>query len=269
MRSSPAAADPQRSPPGTGLGTPRAADLPPLRIALIGHGRMGRLIGELAPDFNAVTVLRLDGSSNAGGTGLTRETLDETDVAIDFSTPAALPGNLERLCGFGVDAVIGTTGWERRREELLARAAESGIGLVFGANFSVGVNAFYRIVADAARTMARCDGYDLAAFESHHRNKRDAPSGTALRLIEAVRAAGWSTRIDVTSQRTGHVPGTHELQWDSAADTVRLRHTARSRTGFARGALAAARWIHGRCGVHDFAECWERIVAEGGGPKRR
>ena len=239
--------------------------LPPLRIALLGYGRMGRLIGQLAPDYGVTVVLRLDGSNNSNRTGLTRAALRDTDVAIDFSTAAAVTsGNLERLCDLGVDTVVGTTGWDDRRAELLAHARAGGIGLVHGANFSVGVNAFYRIVAAAARTLARCDGYDLAAFESHHRGKRDAPSGTALRLIDEVRAAGWSGEIDVTSQRTGHVPGTHELQWDSEADTVQLRHTARSRAGFARGALAAARWIHGRPGVYDFAECWERVVAANG-----
>lgn len=223
---------------------------------------MGRLIEQAASDQDATVVLRLDGSNNRDGTGLTRTALRETDVAIDFSTGAAvMSGNLERLCDLGVDTVVGTTGWDERRGELLAHARGSGIGLLHGANFSVGVNAFYRITAAAASTLARCDGYDLAAFESHHRGKRDAPSGTALRLLDEVRAAGWNGAIDITSQRTGHVPGTHELQWDSAADTVQLRHTARSRTGFARGALAAARWIHGRPGVYDFAECWEQVVA--------
>ena len=234
----------------------------PLRIALVGCGRMGRLVGRLAPGAGATVVLRLDASSNRGGTGLTGEALQGTDVAIDFSTSrAVMSGNLERLCDLGIDTVLGTTGWDERRAELLAHARASRIGLVYGANFSVGVNAFYRIAAAAARTLARCDGYALAAFESHHRGKRDAPSGTALRLLDEVRTAGWGGEIDVTSQRTGHVPGTHELQWDSAADTVRLRHTARSREGFARGALAAARWIHGRRGVYDFAECWQQIVA--------
>ena len=237
----------------------------PLRIALLGRGRMGRLIGQLAPEHGVTVVLRLDGSNNGGGSGLTRTALSDTDVAIDFSTGAAvMSGNLERLCDLGVDTVVGTTGWDERRAHLLAHARGSGIGLVHGANFSVGVNAFYRIAAAAASTLARCDGYDLAAFESHHRGKRDAPSGTALRLLDEVRAAGWNGEIDVTSQRTGHVPGTHELQWDSAAGTVQLRHTARSRAGFARGALAAAHWIHGRSGVYDFAECWERVVGEDG-----
>ena len=223
---------------------------------------MGRLIEELAPEHGARVVLPLTGANNRDGAGLTRAALRETDVAIDFSTGAAvMSGNLERLCDLGVDTVVGTTGWDDRRAEILAHARERGIGLVYGANFSVGVNAFYRIAAAAARTLARCDGYDLAAFESHHRGKRDAPSGTALRLVDEVRAAGWSGEIDVTSQRTGHVPGTHELHWDSAADTVQLRHAARSRAGFARGALAAAHWIHGRPGVYDFAECWEQVVA--------
>lgn len=247
------------------MGAEPAAARTPLRIALVGRGRMGRLIEELASQHGAAVVLRLDGSNNGGGGGLTRAALRETDVALDFSTgEAVMSGNLERLCDLGIDTVLGATGWDDRRAELLAHARGSGIGLVHGANFSVGVNAFYRIAAAAARTMARCDGYDLAAFESHHRGKRDAPSGTALRLLDEVRAAGWSGDIDVTSQRTGHVPGAHELMWDSAADTVRLRHTARSRAGFARGALAAAHWIHGRPGVYDFAECWERVVAADG-----
>ena len=227
---------------------------------------MGRLIDQLAPEHGATVVLRLDESNNRNGSGLTRAALRDTDVAIDFSTAAAVTsGNLERLCDLGIDTVVGTTGWDDSRAQLLVHARTSGIGFVHGANFSVGVNAFYRIAAAAARTLSRCDGYDLAAFESHHRGKRDAPSGTALRMIDEVSAAGWSGEIDVTSQRTGHVPGTHELQWDSAADTVQLRHTARSRAGFARGALAAAHWIHGRPGVYDFAQCWERVVT-GNGP---
>lgn len=237
----------------------------PLRIALVGQGRMGHLIEQLAPEHDATVVLRLDASNNRYGTGLTREAVSETDLAIDFSTgEAVVSGNLHRLCDLGIDTVIGTTGWDGRRAELLAHARKAGIGLVYGANFSVGVNAFYRIATAAARTLARCDGYDLAAFESHHRGKRDAPSGTALRLLDEVRAGGWSGEIDITSQRTGHVPGTHELQWDSPGDTLQLRHTARSRAGFAHGALAAAHWIHGRPGVYDFAECWEQVVAENG-----
>lgn len=226
---------------------------------------MGRIVERLAPEHGAVAVLCLNGSNNRAAAALTRDALKGTDVAIDFSTAeAVMSGNLERLCDLGVDAVIGTTGWDARRGELLRCARRSGIGLVHGANFSVGVNAFYRIAAAAARTMARCAGYDLAAFESHHRGKRDAPSGTALRLIEKVRAAGWGGEIDITSQRTGHVPGTHELQWDSAGDTMAIRHTARSRTGFARGAIAAAHWIHGRPGVYDFGECWQEVVSGGG-----
>ena len=223
---------------------------------------MGRLIERIAPENGAAVVLRLNGSNNRGGDGLTRAALRDADVALDFSTGAAvMSGNLERLCDLGVDTVVGATGWDERRAEILAHAGRSGIGLVHGANFSVGVNAFYRIAAAAATALARCDGYELAVFESHHRGKRDAPSGTALRLVGEVRAAGWSGEIDVASQRTGHVPGTHELQWDSPADTVRIRHAARSRVGFARGALAAAHWIRGRSGVYDFAECWERVAA--------
>ena len=222
---------------------------------------MGRLVERLAPKHDAVVVLRLDGSANPRGAGLTGETLRAADVAIDFSTAEAVPGNLEKLCEHGVDTVLGTTGWHERSEELLERARRSGIGLVHGANFSLGVNALYGIARDAARAMAGVGRRDLALFESHHRGKRDAPSGTALRLIRELRRAGWEGRIDVTSQRTGYVPGTHELRWDSEGDTLAIRHVVRSRTVFAEGALAAARWIHGRSGVYDFGECWEEVAA--------
>ncbi len=236
----------------------------PLGIAVVGYGRMGREVDRLAGGLGARTTLRLDGRSNRDGSGLTAEGLRGTDVAIDFSTAdALLGGNLERLCELGVDVVIGTTGWEDGCQRVRELVAGSSVGVVFGANFSVGAAVFHQAAIQLAERMARVGAYDLSLSESHHRRKRDAPSGTALRLLGGLREQGLACG-DVTSQRTGHGAGTHELAWDSADDVVVLRHAARTRAGFARGALMAARWIHGRKGLFDFADCWEDVVGATG-----
>ncbi len=240
--------------------TAGSADRRPLRVALIGYGRMGRAVDELAAGRGVRVALRLRGADVAAGAGLTAEALAGVDVAIDFSTAdALLGGNLERLCALGVDAVVGTTGWEAERRRVRELVAGAGVGVVFGANFSLGANAFLEAAAAVAARMARLRGYDLSLFESHHRSKRDAPSGTALRLTRRLESEGHRF-ADATSQRTGFGIGTHELAWDSSEDAVTLRHAARSRAGFARGALAAAHWVRGRKGLYDFAEHWKEVA---------
>jgi 4-hydroxy-tetrahydrodipicolinate reductase len=133
------------------------------------------------------------------------------------------------------------------------------IGLVYGANFSVGVQAFYRIVEAAARAFAGEEEYDAWAHEAHHKMKKDAPSGTMLHLLRVMEESGYQRGIDVACNRVGHMPGTHEVGFDSEADTIRLEHTARSRVGFARGALRAARWIVGRQGLYEFSQIWDQL----------
>src|SRR5690606_18534933 len=137
---------------------------------------------------------------------------------------------------------------------------KGGVGLVHGANFSVGVNAFYRIVAAAAELLRNEDAYDAFAYEAHHKKKLDAPSGTMLRLLDVMREAGYDRPVDVGHNRGGYVPGVHTIGFDSEADTIELRHTARSRAGFARGALRAARWIRGRKGFYEFSQVWDQMV---------
>ena len=237
-----------------------SADQKQLRVTLIGYGRMGRMVDQLAARHRIFIPRRLTGDDNPDGVALDPSALADTDVAIDFSTPDAVPSNVRRLCEAGVSAVIGTTGWEAHRDGLLSLARESGIGLVHGSNFSVGANAFFRVATKVAEVMMDCrELYDLALSETHHRGKVDSPSGTALRLSEAVLAGGWPRQADITSRRIGHVPGTHELTWDSVVDSITISHMARSRAGFAEGALLAARWIHGRSGVYDFSDCWTRV----------
>ncbi len=234
-----------------------------LKLALVGYGRMGRLLDQLAPEHGLEVIVRLDEHNNAGGSGLTREGLAGVDVAIDFSIPETVADNAIKLAELGVATVVGATGWLDRLDEVRSAVERTGGGFVFGANFSIGVNAFYGIVAGAARLLAQAEDYDAFAWEAHHKKKLDAPSGTMLRLLDVIRESGYDRPIDVATNRVGWIPGTHEISFDSEADTIQLRHTARSRVGFARGALRAARWIHGRQGFFEFSKIWEQTLRQG------
>lgn len=225
-----------------------------MRIALVGYGKMGRLIEQLSPERDCEVVLRLDEQNNADGKAITPENFKNVDVAIEFSTPHAVIRNIEALASAGVQTVVGTTGWFAELPRVREIVKESGIGLVWGANFSVGVNVFQKLVAEAARLFEHQAQYEAWAWEIHHSAKKDAPSGTLLKLVEEMRKSGWDRAIDQASSRAGAIPGTHEIGFDSFADTITLRHTARSREGFASGALTAARWIAGQRGIFEFSE---------------
>jgi len=229
------------------------------RLALVGYGNMGRIIERLAPEFGFETALKLDEFNNAEGAGITAENFRDIPVAIDFSIPAAVVSNAEKIAALGVNLVIGTTGWNEQIERVRAAVERDKIGLVHGANFSVGVQAFYEIVAAAARMFANQAGYDAWAYEVHHKRKKDAPSGTMLRLLETLKANGYNRGVGTAAQRVGAFPGEHEIGFDSAADTIRLTHTARNREGFARGALRAARWVLGKQGVYEFSTVWQEM----------
>ena len=226
-------------------------------LAIVGYGKMGKLVEQLAPEYGFAVALKLDEFNNAAFVGVTPENFHGIDVAIDFSIPAAVPGNVERIAALGVNMVIGTTGWLEHLEAVKAAVARHGIGLVWSPNYSVGVNAFFRLVSEAARLLATQPEYGAWAWEIHHSTKKDAPSGTLLKLVDEMKKAGYARQIDVGSNRAGAHPGTHEIGLDSSADTITLRHTARNREGFARGALKAARWLTGRKGFHEFSEIWE------------
>ena len=225
-----------------------------MNLAIVGYGKMGRLVEQLAPEYGCSVKLRLDIDNNARFEGLTKENFRGVDAAVEFSTPVAAPENIERLARLGVNAVIGTTGWFDQMEKARAAVERAGTGLVWSANFSVGVNVFSQIVTEAARLMARQPEYGAWAWEIHHAMKKDAPSGTLLALVERMKKSGYDRRVDTGSNRAGAHPGTHEIGFDSAADTITIRHAARSREGFARGALRAARWVVGKKGFFDFRE---------------
>ena len=153
-----------------------------------------------------------------------------------------------------MNAVIGTTGWFGEMNRARAAVERGGTGLVWSSNFSVGVNIFNEILAEAAGLVAKQPEYGAWAWEIHHATKKDAPSGTLLGLVEKMKQSGYNRPIDTSSSRAGAHPGTHEIGFDSAADTITIRHTARSREGFARGALRAARWVAGKKGFFYFRE---------------
>jgi 4-hydroxy-tetrahydrodipicolinate reductase len=173
---------------------------------------------------------------------------------VEFSIPASVLGNVAKVAALGIPIVVGTTGWLDRLEEVKAIIAKNDSALVWSPNFSVGMNIFSRLVAEAARLFQNEKEYGAWAWEIHHSTKKDAPSGSLLKLVERMHASGFDRAIDASSSRAGAHPGTHEIGFDSTADTVTLRHTARSREGFARGALKAAQWIIGRKGCYEFSD---------------
>jgi 4-hydroxy-tetrahydrodipicolinate reductase len=224
------------------------------RLAIVGYGKMGRLIEQLAPQYGFEVALKLDEFNNAHYEGLTAENFRGIDVAIEFSIPSAVPRNVKGIAALGVNLVVGTTGWREHIPAVRETVERCGTGLVWSPNFSVGVNVFLRIVAEAARLFEAAPEYGAWAWEIHHSTKKDAPSGTLLKLVDEMKKAGFSRPVDASSSRAGAHPGAHEIGFDSAADTITLRHTSRNREGLARGALQAARWIIGRKGFHEFSE---------------
>ena len=218
-----------------------------MKLAIIGYGKMGRLIEQLAPEYGFTSIVTVDiGEDFAKAAG--------ADVAIEFTMPEAVPGNIEKLAVMKLPVVVGTTGWLKHMDQVRAAVEKNNGALVWSPNFSVGVNVFLRVVREAARLLADEKEYGAWAWEVHHDTKKDAPSGTMIKLVDEMKSAGYSRNIDVSSNRAGRHPGTHEIGFDSGADTITLRHTARSREGFARGALKAAQWIVGKQGVFEFSD---------------
>jgi 4-hydroxy-tetrahydrodipicolinate reductase len=233
-----------------------------MRIALFGYGAMGQLVEALAlKDGHDITFkfrsLHAEDSAEESA-GAIR---GQADVAIDFSTADSVLKNVSACVLAGVPVVVGTTGWKTREADVRRFVEEQGGALIYGANFSIGVNLFYRIIERAGELFKGLDDYAPFMEEAHHSRKRDAPSGTALRLRDIL-ARELEREIPVTSTRAGFIPGTHRVGFDSMADQITLTHTARSREGFAAGALVAARWIIGRTGVYEFSEAFDEILKE-------
>jgi len=215
---------------------------------------MGKTIAALAPQRGFEVRLVMDVDVNAQGQGVTPENFQGIDVCIEFTTPDAVVENIRRVAALGVNLVVGTTGWHNRLEEVRKIVEGAGVGMVYAANFSIGVNLFYRLARSAAEIFAPFAMYDPYVTETHHKFKKDAPSGTALEIKRRIQPEFKSREIPVASVRAGYFPGVHELGFDSETDTITLRHTARGRQGLAEGALHAARWVVGKKGLFSFGD---------------
>jgi 4-hydroxy-tetrahydrodipicolinate reductase len=220
-----------------------------MNILLVGYGKMGQLVGQLADSYDCKVAGIVDPLSASHTAGIDDERWrGAVDVAVDFSQPDAVPMNLPALARLGVNVVVGTTGWAGREAELRAIVQQSGIGVVAAPNFSAGVVMFEAIVARAAELASAQQDFGAWLHEAHHVMKKDAPSGTALLLKGAMEKAGYKRPIDVSSTRVGYIPGTHTIGFDGPAESITLSHTARDRSAFARGALQAASWVKGKRG---------------------
>jgi 4-hydroxy-tetrahydrodipicolinate reductase len=218
-----------------------------IALALIGMGKMGRALAALAPERGFTVVAELD-ATRPDFAGVTAASLNGAQVAIEFTTPAAAAANARACATAGCPVVVGTTGWYAELPAVSSEIERSGGAILTAPNFSVGVAVFDRVVAEAARLFGALDGFDAHMVETHHAAKKDAPSGTAGQLARSAEAS-LGRSVPITSVRVGHVPGTHEMIFDSPFEQVRLVHEARDRRVFAEGALVAARWLVGRRGV--------------------
>jgi 4-hydroxy-tetrahydrodipicolinate reductase len=216
-------------------------------IAVIGDGKMGRTIAQMVQERGWHLTAMLGAEHNRDGVGITRRALGDPDVAIEFTEPSSAVSNIMACIHEGVPVVVGTTGWYNSLPVITEAANEEGASLLWAANFSIGVNLFVELARQAARIMSKSD-FAAAMVETHHSAKKDAPSGTALAIANAMEGE-LGKPLQVTSIRTGSVPGTHELLFDAPFEQITLRHEARDRRVFADGALRAAAWLRGKKGV--------------------
>jgi 4-hydroxy-tetrahydrodipicolinate reductase len=217
-----------------------------MRILLLGHGRMGRLVESLAPEYGGTIAGVID--ERSGERAIADGQYGDVDVAIDFTLADAVPRNLPQLAARRINVVIGTTGWQAQEAAMRQIAKDAGIAVLAAANFSLGVNVFQLAVEEASRHFAKHPEFGAWIHEAHHVTKKDAPSGTALAIRRGMEHAGYPRAIDTSSTRAGSIPGTHTVGFDGPSETIEFTHTVRDRAVFARGALTGAKWLIGKQG---------------------
>jgi 4-hydroxy-tetrahydrodipicolinate reductase len=248
-----------------------------MKLALLGYGRMGRAVHEIATGRGHIVTAVLDEADNADGSGITEAALGGARIAIDFSTSAAVLPNVRRASALGVGMVVGTTGWEGDRLAVEEAVRSAGTGLLDAPNFSVGMFLFSRVVEGAARLINHVEEFDVHLRETHHRFKVDHPGGTARALAgmlvrELDRKDGWTIELQdgvapdprmlqVAVARVGQVPGIHEVALEGPDERIELRHEARSRKGFARGAVLAAEWMENRSGIFTMTDLMDDLLS--------
>lgn len=244
-----------------------------MNIALLGYGKMGKIIEKIATDRKHNIVLKIDQDNQHE---LTAENLKKADAVIEFTTPASVLSNIQHCFDAGVPVVVGTTGWYEHLEQVKQNCAETGGTLLYASNFSVGVNIFFHINRKLAKLMNNYPYYDVQVEEIHHTQKLDSPSGTAITIAEGIidnldRKKDWinvltaegndaddsslkNEQVLIESFRIDSVPGTHTVIYDSEVDTIEFKHTAHNRNGFALGAVLAAEWVHNKKGFFSVQE---------------
>jgi len=226
-----------------------------MRLLILGRGKTGALVAEVARERRH-HVRVVGAQENNACSALTRETLAEIDLVIDFTTPTGVLTNIEACLREKKNMVVGTTGWHGEADRIRAAVEKAGTGFLYGPNFSIGVNLFYDIVRASAEACRH--NYHGQIFERHHHHKKDAPSGTAVVLQRIIQECGGGD-LEITSFREGEVVGMHEVTFDSSADRIYLYHDAKSRKGFAEGAVLGAEWLGTRKGFFEFKDIWREL----------
>lgn len=244
-----------------------------LKVALLGYGKMGHKIAQLAKKNDIAICCTIDPKNT--NDNIAYRSLNEAEVLIDFSVPEAVLDNVKKAADLKKNLVIGTTAWYSKMPEIEEIAKKAEIGIIWGSNFSVGMNVFYNLTNHIAKLINKIDDYDIVGFEKHHNQKLDSPSGTAVTLtnmllnnIDRKTKAVYETinrkiepnELQFSSARCGNIPGTHEICFDSMADTIEIKHTARNRQGLASGAIKAAKYINGKKGFYDFSKVFMEIL---------
>jgi len=235
----------------------------PTRLAIIGYGKMGKEIERIALERGMVITARVD----IDGPPLNSDDVKKADVAVHFAAPSTVVQHVQELARLGKSLVVGTTGWQQERAAVQQAVERAGVGLVHASNFSIGVNVLNRLIKEAGALFDQFPDYDVAVQETHHKDKLDAPSGTALSIADILLKSIKRKReilsgspsgkirpeqLQITSTRQGAVVGVHRVTFDSVADSIEITHTAKNRTGFALGAVVAAEWVNGKKGMFTF-----------------
>ena len=248
-----------------------------MNIAIVGYGKMGQEVEKAAKarGINVKSIIDPNGSN--AYREVNEKSMRDVDVCIDFTTANAVIGNVEKISKFRKNIVIGTTGWYDNLDKIRNIAKKGKIGIIYSSNFSIGVNVFFKIVENAAKLINKAEDYDIYGYELHHNKKIDSPSGTAKSigeiltknikrknrlLFDRINRKIQPNELHFASVRAGSMPGTHVVGFDSPADTIELKHTARNREGFAIGAVMAAQWIQNKKGFYNIDDMIKSIIWE-------
>ena len=232
-----------------------------MRIALIGYGKMGKLLHTLCSQRGFEVVSIIDKSNITYNKNIDKESLNGAEVALEFTQPEGVIKRVRALAQYGVNIVIGTSGWYEKIEEVENLAIDNKIGIIYGANFSIGMNLFFQAIDYLSKMMAQIPDYDLYAYEEHHNMKKDRPSGTAKYITSLLKKnqSNISPNFEFESIRAGKKPGTHLVGYDGEFDFIELKHLARERSAFVSGALKSAQWLDGKRGFYNYSDYFKEI----------